>query len=119
VSAVPIPQRIHRGEREIVITWADDHVGTYPARAVRLACPCAMCIEEMTGRPLLDPTTVPDDVTAARIELVGSYAIRIVWSDGHDTGIYTYQLLRAMCPCDSCRETGNADSADDADAVSS
>jgi DUF971 family protein len=109
VSQLPIPQRIHRGEREIVITWADDHVGTYPARALRRACPCATCVEELTGRPLLDPATVPDDVTAERIDLVGSYAVRIVWSDGHDTGIYAYDVLRAMCPCEGCRGAGRGE----------
>ena len=78
-------------------------MGRYPALALRLACPCAACVEEMTGRPLLDPASVPEDVTARQIDLVGSYAIRIVWSDGHDTGIYTYESLLAMCPCERCR----------------
>lgn len=99
----PLPSRIHRGEREIVVTWSDDHVATYPARELRLACQCAACQEEMTGRPLLDPATVPEDVRAEHIALVGSYAVRIRWSDGHDTGIYTYEWLRDHCPCERCR----------------
>jgi ATP-binding protein involved in chromosome partitioning len=57
----------------------------------------------MTGRPLLDPATVPHDVSPVTIRLVGNYAIRIDWSDGHTTGIYTYELLAAVCPCDACR----------------
>jgi ATP-binding protein involved in chromosome partitioning len=61
-----------------------------------------MCQEEMTGRPLLDPATVPADIAATAIRLVGSYAIRITWSDGHDTGIYTYEWLRGNCPCAEC-----------------
>jgi ATP-binding protein involved in chromosome partitioning len=61
-----------------------------------------MCQEEMTGRPLLDPAGVPDDIAAAAIELVGGYAIRINWTDGHTTGIYTYEWLRAHCPCPRC-----------------
>jgi len=65
----------------------------------------------MTGRPLLDPSTVPDDVAASSIALVGSYAIRITWTDGHDTGIYTYEWLRAHCPCDQC-ESARADRGD-------
>jgi DUF971 family protein len=74
-----------------------------------------MCQEEMTGRPLLDPATVPDDVAAASIRLVGSYAIRITWTDGHDTGIYTYEWLRANCPCPECagiRDEGGASGSD-------
>jgi len=103
VSGTPVPQRIHRGEREIVITWDEGHVARWPARQLRLACPCAMCKEEMTGRPLLDPATVPEDVAAAAIALVGSYAIRITWTDGHDSGIYTYVWLHEHCPCERCR----------------
>lgn len=59
----------------------------------------------MTGRPLLDPATVPQDVEARSIELVGGYAIRIDWSDGHSTGIYPYEQLAALCPCAACRGT--------------
>ena len=102
MSAAVIPQRIHRGEGEIVVTWDASHVATFSARDLRLKCPCAQCVEEMTGRPLLDPTTVPDDVTALGIGLVGSYAVRIDWSDGHGTGIYTYEMLRVLCPCERC-----------------
>jgi DUF971 family protein len=98
-----IPQRIHRGEREVVITWADDHVGIFPARELRLACQCAACRDEMTGRPLLDPASIPEEIHAVAIDLVGSYAIRIQWSDGHGSGIYPYDYLAERCPCDRCR----------------
>ncbi len=98
-----IPQRIHKGERGIVITWDEDHVVTIPARELRLACQCAQCVDEMTGKPLLDPATVPLDVSARSIRLVGNYAIHFDWSDGHGTGIYTYDFLAARCPCERCR----------------
>ena len=78
-------------------------MGTYAARALRLACHCAMCREEMSGRPLLDPATVPLGIEADTISLVGSYGIKIRWSDGHDTGIYTYEYLMALCPCEECQ----------------
>ncbi len=109
MSALPIPKRIHRGEREVTIWWDDHHVGHYPARDLRLACRCAACIEEMTGRPLLDPASVPEEVAPRSITLVGSYAIQISWSDGHHTGIYAYDALKAMCPCDQCRGASHAD----------
>lgn len=102
MTDIPIPERIHRADDAVVITWSSDHVGRYAARALRLACHCAVCREELTGRPLLDPNTIPDDVRPLSITLVGSYAIRIVWSDSHDTGIYTYEHLRAICPCPQC-----------------
>ena len=96
------PQRIHKGEREIVVMWCDGHEGTFPARELRLACQCAQCVDEITGKPLLDPATVPQDLAPRSIRLVGNYAIRIDWSDGHGTGIYTYELLAALCPCETC-----------------
>jgi DUF971 family protein len=102
VPTLPVPLAIHRGDRELVVTWAEDHRVVYPARFLRLRCRCAQCREEMTDRPLLDPATVPDDIRATAISLVGSYAIRIDWSDGHDTGIYTFEYLRAICPCPAC-----------------
>jgi ATP-binding protein involved in chromosome partitioning len=102
VSEYPVPDAIHRADGAVTITWAEDHVGRYAARDLRLACQCAVCREEMTGRPLLDPAAVPDDVIPLRVSLVGGYAIRIDWSDGHSTGLYTYDYLLAICPCERC-----------------
>jgi DUF971 family protein len=99
-----IPSAIRRGVDWIDFAWdRAGHVGRYSARDLRLACPCAACVDEMTGRPLLDPDSVPATISAAAIEPVGAYGIRIRWSDGHATGIYTYQMLRDRCPCPDCR----------------
>lgn len=89
----------------ITITWEDGHVSTYPARTLRLACRCAACVEEMSGRPLLDPATVPERVQARAIRLVGQYAINIDWSDNHTTGIFRFVELREGCPCAECAAT--------------
>lgn len=86
-----------------MITWDADHESTYPARALRLACPCATCRDEFTGRELLDPGAVAEDIRALELRLVGNYAVRIRWSDGHDTGIYTYEYLLSLCSCERCR----------------
>ncbi len=64
------------------------------ARELRLACPCAQCVDEISGRPILDHTGVPADVRPVHLALVGAYGLRIHWSDGHATGIYTFDFLR-------------------------
>jgi DUF971 family protein len=83
--------------REVEFTWPGGVKVAVPSRQLREGCPCAGCVEEFTGRKLLDPATIPADIRPDRIEPVGNYAIRIVWSDGHDTGLYTWQTLRAAC----------------------
>jgi len=102
VTEPVLPRAIHRADDAVTITWAEGHVGIYAARELRLACHCAVCREELTGRIMLDPATVPTDIAPRRIELVGGYAIKIQWSDGHDTGLYTYEHLLALCPCAAC-----------------
>ena len=84
------------GPRTLEIEWADETVSRYDVRQLRLACPCANCIDELTGAKRLDPATVPEDVKPVNIKSVGSYAISITWSDGHDTGIYAFDRLRQM-----------------------
>ncbi len=89
---------------KITITWEGGHKSAHEARALRLGCRCAHCIEEMSGRHLVDPEKVPANVRASSIELVGQYAISITWSDGHSTGIYNFRDLRRTCPCPECAE---------------
>ncbi len=82
----------------ILLGWKGGGTSRYEARALRLACPCASCVDEMTGKPLLDPSSVPEDVHLVDVELVGRYAFRFRFSDGHDTGLYTFTFLRDMAP---------------------
>ena len=78
------------------ITWADGHQQTNAPRDLRIACPCAKCRDEVTGERLLDPETVPLDIRLTKVWSVGNYAIGMAFSDGHDTGIYSFKMLRAM-----------------------
>jgi ATP-binding protein involved in chromosome partitioning len=95
----PIPYAITRRDDGLLIEWTEGAPETfYPARDLRLACPCAACVEEMGGRPLLDPATVPAGIRPVSVALVGAYGLRIVWSDGHGTGIYTFERLRKPLP---------------------
>ncbi len=95
-----VPKAIEQaGPDQLHITWQDGHESLYPVRLLRLKCLCARCIEEMTGRPILEDADVPEDVRPVKISPVGRYAVQISWTDGHDTGIYTFEHLRDLCPC--------------------
>lgn len=83
---------------QLRIRWRDGAVSDYPPRYLRLCCPCAGCVEEMSGRPLLDPASVAPDVHPRAIHYVGDYALRFDWSDGHTTGIYPWDYLRELAP---------------------
>ncbi|HEU0054372.1 MAG TPA: DUF971 domain-containing protein [Longimicrobium sp.] len=83
---------------QLRIRWKDGAVSEYPPRYLRLCCPCAGCIDEMSGRPVLNPATVPLDVHPLAIEYVGDYALRFRFSDGHHTGIYPFDYLRDISP---------------------
>jgi len=94
------PLEIRRvGTAAVQIDWSDGHRSEYSNRDLRHACPCAECRERRPPKESAD--AVP--VHPTEIQLVGRYALQFRWSDGHDTGIYTFQSLRAACPCAECR----------------
>lgn len=97
VNVAPFPNG------EIGIVWSDGHESVYDGWTVRCACSCATCVDEMSGRKVLRDDTVPRDIRAQGVHPVGNYGVAIQWSDGHDTGIYTFDRLRGMCPCEACR----------------
>ncbi|MGZ8391780.1 MAG: DUF971 domain-containing protein [Gemmatimonadales bacterium] len=98
-----IPYAINRQDDGLRIEWDQHgHEGFFPARDLRLACPCAACVEEISGRPLLDPASIPRDIRPVSLALVGAYGIKSQWSDGHSTGIYTFEHLSRRCPCPRC-----------------
>ena len=103
------PQRItvERDAQTLTLDWSDGHRTVYPLDGLRRACPCATCRGHGNMHELPDPEIfdLPSlmEWPGVELETVGSYALRIKWDDGHDTGIYTWQRLRAMCPCEACR----------------
>jgi ATP-binding protein involved in chromosome partitioning len=85
-----------RDARTLSVLWEDGHHDDFDVRDLRLACHCALCIEEMSGRKLLDPKTVRPDVGPQVISSIGNYAIGIDWNDGHNSGIYSFNHLRSL-----------------------
>jgi ATP-binding protein involved in chromosome partitioning len=83
-------------EGALALTWSDGRRSSLAARALRLACACAACVEETTGRKILDPGRVPLDVKILGVTPVGRYGLGLAFSDGHNTGIYTFDKLAAL-----------------------
>ena len=93
----PFPTELKKVASDLLgIQWSDGANLSYSVRELRLSCRCAHCVDEWTREPKLDPQSVPADVVPTKIDSVGRYALRIVWSDGHDTGIYTFHHLREL-----------------------
>jgi len=87
---------LRRDPRTLSILWEDGHRDDFDVRDLRLACHCALCVEEMSGRKLLDPKTIRPDVTPQQIVSIGNYAVKFDWNDGHNSGIYSFNNLRAL-----------------------
>lgn len=105
----PVNITADRGQRQLIINWDDGHESRYSFSGLRQACPCVDCrgghahmgqppdAHEIRNAPVTD-------LNLESVEAVGAYAIQISWSDGHSTGIYSWEWLRAACPCDECLE---------------
>lgn len=83
------------------VRWSDGSETSVPYRSVRLACHCAVCVDELTGRPLLDPGKVPADIGVVDCAEVGLYGIQITWSDTHSTGIFSWERLRELAAAEA------------------
>lgn len=97
-ASQPVEIRHEKGARRVVVEWDDGHVSVFPLDYLRSWCPCAGCqghdpvskYLSLTGQELL------------QLDLVGNYAVAPTWQDGHNTGLYTFHLLRRLCPCEAC-----------------
>ena len=104
------------------VVWSDGHASHYDFAYLRERCPCALCNDERTKKtefeasggpaPAALPSVLPmfkPKAKARAAKAVGNYALQIDFTDGHSTGIYSYDYLRTICPCEQCqREFGPA-----------
>ena len=82
----------------LAIDWSDGGRTQYSAAQLRAICPCARCVNETTGVRMHDPSSVPADLLQHDARLVGNYALAFRFSDGHDTGIFPFAMLRSQAP---------------------
>jgi DUF971 family protein len=99
--------KVSKSEQTLTIEWINEHVSVYPFDLLRASCPCAECRETrgMESPPEFEgglelPMHSPDSTTLAGIEKMGNYAIQLNWQDGHRYGIYTWDYLWSLCPCE-------------------
>jgi DUF971 family protein len=95
VRRLPDGRRLH-------LTWSDGHGADYEHEYLRGWCPCAACQGHSGLKIRFLPPAQP--VSPTTIQPVGNYAISIAWSDGHGSGIYRFDFLREICPCERCGE---------------
>ena len=78
------------------ISWADGQNSKIDARSIRLSCPCASCVDEITGKMILKSEDVSMNIKVLGVKPVGRYGIAINFSDGHGTGIFKFEKLKKM-----------------------
>jgi ATP-binding protein involved in chromosome partitioning len=94
LAVEPLPSAV--GGHRLAIYWSDGQKFTYNARALRFACPCAVCVDEFSGERKITLDAVPEDIALEKALPVGRYGVNLVWNDKHSTGIYTYKYLREL-----------------------
>ena len=105
---IDVKVRVSTGEG-VDITWADGHTSHLDFQYLRDNCPCALCNDEREKAKKTPGATASSvlpmfkaKVTAKGANAVGSYAVQIQFSDGHATGIFSFEHLRELCPCAQC-----------------
>lgn len=95
MAEVPTDIKALSDERVLALSWGG-RTADLPFVFLRGKCTCAHCVNEWTGEQILDVASIPSDITIDKLELVGSYALRIHWSDGHNAGLYTWERLSEL-----------------------
>jgi prepilin-type processing-associated H-X9-DG protein len=122
----PASVKVHVSSgKGVDITWADGHASHYDFAYLRQECPCATCNDERqkkaqgqekdqqlkkenAARVAAAPPSSPllpmykPKLAAKSAHAVGNYALQIDFNDGHATGIYSFDFLRTICPCEEC-----------------
>lgn len=91
-------------ENSFSITWKDNHQSNYNSFRLRLLCPCAECRGGHGGKIGANTIHINPPITFKDYDTVGRYAINFLFSDEHRTGIYSFDYLRNICPCETCKE---------------
>jgi DUF971 family protein len=89
-------QIVDEADGKISIRWSDDTRSEFTAAELRRSCPCAGCVNEWTGEKILHDDNVVEDLKFDHISVVGRYALNFHFSDGHETGIFSFAFLNQL-----------------------
>jgi DUF971 family protein len=105
-NSLKIRQLTQASSTEFRALWSDGHAGRLTTKCIRDSCPCAECKgETVLMKSYLPPPadkTAPGRYVVKAVEMVGGYAMKFTWGDGHSLGLYTWELLRSLCECELC-----------------
>jgi DUF971 family protein len=93
---VAVAATVSADQKSLSLTWDDGVSSSVTARKLRQLCPCAECVEEMTGKRRIDVDAVSPDMKLLEVSPVGNYALAFRFSDAHGTGIYNWETLRQL-----------------------
>ncbi|MEE8441391.1 MAG: P-loop NTPase [Spirochaetia bacterium] len=89
------PEEEH-DEHTLSLVWPDGEKVAIDLRTLRAGCRCAVCVDEYSGKPLLNIASIPEDIHPTAVGRIGNYALSIDWSDGHTTGFFPYSRIREL-----------------------
>lgn len=90
----PTPTQVEKhSPTEMKLAWNTGETFAIPFVEIRFQCPCAVCVDEKTGVRVLKRESIAADIRPTAVTPVGRYALQIVWSDRHSTGMYGFDRL--------------------------
>ncbi len=96
MADAPSNIRAHQSDQTLELIWNEAETDRLAYHYLRSQCPCASCRDEWTGERILDPKSIRPDLKLDGMEMVGTYAVRFGWNDGHSSGLYTWENLRQL-----------------------
>ena len=88
---------VKRLDAGLEFRWQDEPIIVLTIGELRFLCPCANCVSEINGARIIKRDDVATDITLVDMQPVGNYAYRLLFSDGHDSGIYPLKYLHQLC----------------------
>ncbi len=86
--------KLHEKDGSLEIEWKDGSLSSFDAYSLRVKCPCATCVDENSGKRILNPASVSLNIQIKEVKMVGRYGLSLQFSDGHGTGIYKFKNLK-------------------------